>query len=307
MLERILHFSINHRWLVVMLVLAAAGVGAYALKDLPIDAVPDITGKGVVITTSAPSLSPLEMEKRVTLVLETTLAGIPGLRYTSSHSWNGLSQITCYFEDDVDVYFARTQVSERLREAKEALPPGIEPKMGPVSTGLGEVFMWTVEFAHPDGKGVTVAKRADGRSQPGWQEDGTYLTPEGRRLATDVERATYLRTVQDWIVRPQVRGVKDIADVDVQGGYVKQYVVEPDTQALISRGLTYRDLIDALEKSQVSAGAGYVEQKGEAYLVRALGLLNNAQEIGRVIVAQREGTPVHVSDVAKVVSGHEQQ
>ena len=178
MLERILHFSIHHRWLVVVLTLIAAGVGAYALIDLPIDAVPDITGKGVVVTTGSAAFSPLEMEKRITLPLESALAGIPGLKYTSSFSRNGLSQITCYFEDDVEIYFARTLVSERLREAKETLPAGVEPKMGSVTTALGEVYIWALDFAHPDGKGAAIAP--DG--QPGWQRDGSYVTPELEKL-----------------------------------------------------------------------------------------------------------------------------
>src|SRR5262249_49546218 len=152
--------------------------------------------------TLAPALSPLEIEKQVTFPIETALAGIPGLQSTRSLSRNGFSQVTAVFDDDVNIYFARQQVSERLSEARESLPPGVEPAMGPISTGLGVVFMYTVEFAHPDGKGATIS---DG--SPGWQSDGSYLTPEGEKLTSDFARAAYLRTVQDWIIRPQLKGV----------------------------------------------------------------------------------------------------
>src|SRR4051794_17931231 len=202
MLERILKFSVHHRFLVVMLAVGVAGVGVFSLQRLPIDAVPDITNNQVQINTLAPALSPEDVEKQITFPIETALAGIPGLESTRSISRNGFSQVTAIFQDDVDLYFARNQINERLAEAREGLPAGAEPSMGPITTGLGEVYMWTVEYEHPGGKGATVA---DG--QPGWQSDGSYLSPEGRRLSTDVERAAYLRTVQDWIIRPQLKNV----------------------------------------------------------------------------------------------------
>src|SRR5262245_6239917 len=212
MIERLLRFSILNRWLIVLLTLAAAGVGVYSLTRLPIDAVPDITNNQVQINTFFAALSPLEMEKQVTFPIETALAGIPGLQSTRSLSRNGFSQVTAIFEDSVDIYFARNQVGERLLEARESLPPDAEPAMGAISTGLGEVFMYTVEFIHPHGKGAGVA---DG--SPGWQSDGSYLTPEAQRLQTDFEREAYLRTVQDWIIRPQLKSVKDVAGVDSIG------------------------------------------------------------------------------------------
>src|SRR6185436_13953430 len=196
MLERILKFSINHSFLVVMLALAVAGVGVYSLGQLPIDAVPDITNNQIQINTLFPALSPVEIEKQVTFPIETALAGIPGLQSTRSLSRNGFSQVTAIFDDDVDIYFARQQVNERLGEARESLPPGADPMMGPISTGLGEVYMWTVEYEHPEGAGATIK---DGEA--GWQSDGSYLTPEGQRLKGELEHAAYLRTVQDWIIR----------------------------------------------------------------------------------------------------------
>lgn len=201
MLEKVLQFSIRHRFLIVLLTLAAGAAGVYSLMNLPIDAVPDITNNQVQINIVFPALSPVEIEKQVTFPIETALAGIPGLQSTRSLSRNGFSQVTAIFEDDVNIYFARQQVNERLLEARENLPPGAEPKMGAISTGLGEVYMWTVEYEHPDGKGT---KGVDG--EPGWQSDGSYLTPEGERLTTSLERAAYLRTVQDWIIRPQLKG-----------------------------------------------------------------------------------------------------
>jgi len=214
MLEAVLHFSIKNRWLIVLLTIMAAAVGVYSLSKLPIDAVPDITNNQVQINAAAPSLSPIEVEKQVTFPIENALAGIPGLQSTRSLSRNGFAQVTAVFEDDINIYFARQQVSERLGEAGESIPPGVEPILGPIATGLGEVYMWTVLYEHPHGEGAPIS---DGR--PGWQGDGSYLTPEGRTLTTDLERASYLREVQDWIIRPQLKGVKDVAGVDAIGGY----------------------------------------------------------------------------------------
>src|SRR5215471_6965786 len=149
MLERIIKFSIQNRWLVLLLTLVVAAIGVYSMTRLAIDAVPDITNNQVQINTLAPALSPLEIEKQVTFPIETALAGIPGLQSTRSLSRNGFSQVTAVFDDDVNIYFARQQVGERLSEARESLPPGVEPAMGAISTGLGEVFMYTVEFSHP--------------------------------------------------------------------------------------------------------------------------------------------------------------
>jgi cobalt-zinc-cadmium resistance protein CzcA len=300
MLERILKFSIHHRFLVVILAVAVAGLGVFSLQRLPIDAVPDITNNQVQVNTLFSALSPTEVEKQITFPIETALAGIPGLQTTRSLSRNGFSQVQAVFEDEVDIYFARQQVNERLTEARENLPPGADPMMGPISTGLGEVYMWTVEYEHPEGKGATAR---DG--EPGWQSDGSYLTPEGQRLASDVERAAYLRTVQDWIIRPQLKGVKDVAGVDAIGGYVKEYHVQPDPMKLVSYGFTFGDVIEALEKNNVSAGAGYVEHKGESYLVRAAGRIENPQQIAEIVVGTRNGTPIHVRDVASVGVGRE--
>jgi cobalt-zinc-cadmium resistance protein CzcA len=300
MLERVLQFSVRNRWLVVLLTVAAAALGVYSLSRLPIDAVPDITNNQVQINTVFAALSPFEVEKQITFPIETALAGTPGLQYSRSLSRNGFSQVVAVFDDDVDLYFARQQVLERLNEARESLPPGAEPKMGPITTGLGEIYVWTVEFKHPHGQGATVV---DG--QPGWQSDGAYLTPEGQKLRTPLELSSYLREVQDWIIRPQVKGVNGVAGVDAIGGYVKQYHVQPDPMKLISYGLTFHEVIEALEKNNVSTGAGYIEHKGEAYLVRAAGRIQDQDQIASIVVGSRNGTPIYVRDVAQVGLGEE--
>ncbi len=300
MLQRILRFSIYHPGFIVLMTLTAAAVGVFSLMRLPIDAVPDITNNQVQINALAPSLSPFEVEKQVTFLVETSLAGIPGLQYTRSLSRNGFSQVTAVFDDDVDIYFARNQVNERLGEVRESLPPDAEPTMGPIATGLGEIYMWTVGFDHPDGKGAPIH---DG--QAGWQSDGSYLTLEGERLRSEVERAAYLRTVQDWIIRPQLKSVRDVAGVDSIGGYVKQYQVRPDPHALVGYGLTFHDVIEALERNNVSTGAGFVEHLGEAYVVRASGRIETLEQIDKIVIATRNGIPIHIHDVAEVGIGGE--
>ncbi len=300
MLQRVLRFSIYHPGFVLLLTVIGVVAGVFSLLRLPIDAVPDITNNQVQINTVAPSLSPFEVEKQVTFVVETSLAGIPGLEYTRSLSRNGFSQVTAVFSDDVDIYFARNQVNERIGQVRESLPPGAEPTMGPIATGLGEIYMWTVGFDQPDGKGAEV-----GEGEPGWQADGSYRTPEGERLRTAVERAAYLRTVQDWIIRPQLKSVPGVAGVDSIGGYVKQYQVRPDPEKLVGYGLTFHDVIEALERNNVSTGAGFVEHLGEAYVVRASGRIERVEQIAPIVIATREGVPIRVRDVADVGIGGE--
>ena len=300
MIERILQFAIAQRLFVVLVVGAIAAFGARSLQLLPIDAVPDITNNQVQINTRAPALSPFEIEKNVTLPIETALAGIPGLEYTRSLSRNAFSQVTVVFRDKVDIYFARTQVAQRLAQAREALPQNVEPKMGPVSTGLGEIYMWTVEYQHPHGKGAPIT---DG--QAGWQSDGSYLTPEGLRLRKDFELAMYLRTVQDWIIRPQLKTVLGVAEVDAIGGYEQQFQVQPDPHKLLSLGLSFADVIKALERNNAGIGAGYIERRGESYVVRSSGRVENATDIGNIVLTSKNGVPVYLKDIAEIGVGRE--
>jgi cobalt-zinc-cadmium resistance protein CzcA len=296
MISHILAFSIQRRWLVVLFSLTAAVLGAWSLNRLPIDAVPDITNKQVQVNTTAPALSPAEIEKQVTLRIETALAGIPGLESTRSLSRNGFSQITAIFTERTDIYFARQQVAERLVELRAALPSGVAPRLGPISTGLGEIYMWAVDYA---------PGAASALGQPGKQPDGSYLTADGQKLTTEIERAAYLRAVQDWIIRPQLRGVRGVAEVDSIGGYVKQYQVQPDPARLIALGLSFADVVHALEVNNLSRGASTIERNGEGVVVRTSGRLENIADISGVVVTTRNGIPVRINDVANVAIGGE--
>ena len=217
---------------------------------------------------------------------------------TRSISRNGFSQVTAVFTDRTDIYFARQQVTERLAQSRDSLPANAQPILAPLSTGLGEIFFYSVAFRHPDGKGL---KTVDGK--PGWQSDGSYLTPEGERLTTELAKAAYLRTVQDWIIRPQMRAVRGVAGVDSNGGYVKQYLIEPNLNALASYGLSVTELADAMERANLSAGSNYVRRAGESFLVRADARLKSIEDIQEAVVATRNGVPVRVKDVGQVVIG----
>ena len=298
MIERILATSVRLRWLVAFLTVVVVAFGAWQITRLPIDAVPDVTNRQVQISTFVPSLGPVDVEKQVTFPVETALAGIPGLEMTRSFSRNGFSQVTAVFTDATSIYFARAQVTERLAQAKDSLPAGVQPNLAPLSTGLGEIFFYSIAFRHPDGKGV---KAIDGK--PGWQSDGSYLTPEGERLTTELAKAAYLRTVQDWIIRPQMRNVKGVAGVDSNGGYVKQYLIEPNLNALASYGISITELADAMERANVSAGSNYVRRAGESFLVRADARLKSIEDIQEAVVATRNGVPVRVKDVGQVTIG----
>ncbi|MBX9650400.1 MAG: CusA/CzcA family heavy metal efflux RND transporter, partial [Xanthobacteraceae bacterium] len=296
MIEWIVELSIRRRWAVIALGAIVMMLGGWALARLPIDAVPDITNKQVQINTTAPALSPGEIEKQVTFLIETALTGAPGLEGTRSLSRNGFSQVTAVFSEATDIYFARQQVGERLTEIRGRLPQGIEPHVGPTSTGLGEIYMWTVNFsagqAVPDGA-------------PGLQSDGRFLTPEGALLASDVEKSAYLRTVQDWILKPQIRLVPGVAGVDSIGGYLKQYQVNPDAAKLIALGLTFADVAKAIEGNNVSRGARYIERNGEGIVVRSGGRIESVEELGAVVVSTRGGVPVRIRDLATVSIGGE--
>src|SRR6267154_415620 len=325
MIARVLAFSVRRRWYVLLSTIAAAVSGAWASTLLPIDAVPDITNVQVQVNAFAPALSPLEVEKQVTFPIEVALAGTPGLEKTWSFSRNGFAQVTAVFTDKTDIYFARQQVTERLNEAKAALPPGVDLKMGPVSTGLGEVYWWSVDYEPPPspppppsltlprergregwGKGEGKEGAVPVRDrEPGWQSDGSYLTPEGERLGDELSRLVYLRTIQDWIVRPQLKTVRGVAGADAIGGYVKQYRVEPDSAKLVGYGLSISQIVSAIEANNASRGANYIERFGEGYVVRTSGRVESLAEIRDIVVATRGDTPVYVKDVADVTVGRD--
>ena len=299
MIRPILAFSIANRYAVILVTVIAAMFGAWAMTRLPIDAVPDVTNNQVQINAIAPALTPVEIEKQVTVLVERALAGTPNLESLRSFSRNGFAQLTAVFNDKVDVYFARSQINERLIEVRGNLPPGVEVRLGPISTGLGEIFWWAVEYQRPGER----APVKDGKS--GWQSDGSYLTPEGERLTDDFRRTVYLRTVQDWIIRPQMKSVQGVAGADAIGGFVKEYQIQPDPMRLIGYGLTFRDVASAIEANNATRGANYLERNGEGYIVRAGGLIENIDQIRDIVVTTRSGVPILVRDVAEVTIGRE--
>jgi len=298
MMQRIISFSVHQRWLVVLLVALVGMFGAWSLTHLPIDAVPDITNNQVQITARAQALSAFEIEKQVTFPIENALAGIPGLEYTRSLSRNGFAQVVAIFNDSYDIYFARQQVSERLTQVRTDFPPQVETVLGPIATGLSEIYMWTVRF-----KDFNPATAQDG--EPGWQRDGDYLTAEGALLHTPIEKEAYLRTVQDWIIRPQLRTVPGVAGVDSLGGYVKQYHVQPDPAKLNALGLSFSDLSAVIDRNNLSRGAGYVERNGEGLVVHSGGRLETIEDIRNVVATTRNGFPVRVGEIATVGIGKE--
>ncbi len=297
MFTSIITASVRFRWFIVLAVSLVAALGLFELTKLPIDAVPDITNRQVQITTVAPALAPEQIERQVTYPLETALAGIPGLTSTRSLSRNGFSQITAIFTDQTDIYFARQQVAERLAAASEGLPEGVEPGLSPITTGLGEVLMWTVDYVPFNSENLSKP------GQPGWQAGGAYLTPEGDRLTTAEQRATYLRTVQDWIIAPQMRTTTGLAGVDTVGGYVKEYAVRPNASQLAAYGLGLNDLVEAVERANTQAGAGYIQRAGEALVVRTDALALTIDDLAQAPVVNRGGLVVRVADVATVEIG----
>jgi cobalt-zinc-cadmium resistance protein CzcA len=276
MLERIINFSIRQRWLILIATAAVAVLGIYNYQRLPIDAVPDITNVQVQINTAASGYSPLEAEQRITFPIETAMGGLPKLEYTRSVSRYGLSQVTVIFKDGTDIYWARQLVNERIQEVKSKLPPGIEPSPGPITTGLGEIYMFNVEA------------EAGARNA-----DGTEVTPRD------------LRTVQDWIIKPQLRNVPGVIDVNSIGGFLKQYHVTPHPDKLRAYGLTFRDLMTALADNNANIGAGYIERNGEQYLIRSPGQVAGIEDIQQIVVGNRDGIPIHMDDVADVFLGKE--
>ena len=275
-LEQLIRAAIAHRWLVLLLTLGVAALGAWSFTQLPIDATPDITNVQVQINTEARGYSPLEAEQRITFPLETALAGIPKLDYTRSLSRYGLSQVTVVFKDGTDIYFARQQVSERIAQVKSQLPAGVEPELGPIATGMGEIFLYTVT-ADPDAR----------------QPDGKPWTP------------TDLRTLNDWVVRPQLRSTPGVTELNTIGGYSRQIHVAPDPAKLLAYGFTLDDVVEAVAQNNQNVGAGYIERNGQELLVRIPNQATGLQALEEIVLDRRDGVPIRVRDVATVGEGTE--
>lgn len=276
MLESIIRLSLARRGFVLFVVLFLIGLGVWNFTRLPIDAVPDITNVQVVVNTEAPGYTPLEVEQRVTFALENAMAGIAHLDHTRSISRYSLSQITVVFDEGTDIYFARQQVAERMNAASADLPPGLEPTLGPIATGLGEIFMFTVD------------------AEPGASHaDGTPITP------------TDLRSVHDWIIRPQLLRVRGVVEVNPIGGYRKEILIAPEPRKLLAYGISYADIAAAIERNNANRGAGFIEHNGEQWLLRVPGQAQNIAELGAIVVAAARGVPIRVRDVASVSVGKE--
>lgn len=276
MLTNIIKLSLSRPGLVMFGVLLLIGLGTWNFTRLPIDAVPDITNVQVTVNTEAPGYTPLEVEQRVTFPLENAMSGIPRLSYTRSVSRYSLSQITVVFEEGTDIYFARQQVAERVNAVKGELPQLLEPAMGPISTGLGEIFMFTVS-ATPGARNA----------------DGSTVTP------------TNLRSVHDWIIRPQLLRVSGVAEINPIGGFKKEVLVAPDPVKLLARGLTFEDVIRALTDNNSNQGAGFIEHNGSQWLMRVPGQADDIEALGAIVVRESDSVPVRVRDVAQVGLGLE--
>jgi heavy metal efflux system protein len=276
MIESIVRFSITRSGVVMTLMLAFIALGIYNYQRLPIDAVPDITNVQVQINTQAAGYTPLEVEQRITVPIETAITGLPGLEYRRSLSRYGLSQVTVVFKEGTDIYFARQLVNERLQQARSRLPDEVEPAMGPIATGLGEIFLYSVE--------------AD---------------PEARQPDGSAYDATALRSLQDWVIRPQLLQVPGVTEVNSIGGYAKQFHVQPDPARLLAYGLSLEDVAQAIERNNANQGAGYLERNKEQLLVRIPGQVTGIGDLQRLVIATREGVPITVADVAEVGLGKE--
>jgi cobalt-zinc-cadmium resistance protein CzcA len=267
MLDKILQFALQQRLLIILATAILIGSGLWAMKKLPVDAFPDVTNVQVQILTQAGGMAPTEVEKLITFPIETSMGGLPRLHEMRSLSKVGLSVITIVFEDGVDIYFARQQVFEKLQQARDRLPKGIEPQMGPVTTGLGEIYQYI--------------------------------------LTSDKYDARELRSIQDWLVRPILRTVPGVTDVNSFGGQVKQYQVMLDPGKLKSLNLTIHDVMEAVEKNNATVGAGYIEHREEQYMVRGIGLARGVDDLKDIVVKSSGGTPIHVHDVGEVAIGNE--
>ncbi len=264
-MERLIRIITRQRLLVFLFTAVLVGMGVSSWRRLPIDAFPDVTNTQVMVLTEAPGLSPVDVERQITTPIELALAGLPRKREVRSMSKATLSQVIVVFEDEVDIYFARQLVFERLAQAREQLPEGMEPKLGPISTGLGEIYQYT--------------------------------------LKSDRHDLTELRTLQDWVVSPQLRNIPGVTEVNSFGGFVKQFQVIVDPDALLKFGIALRDVTVAVAENNANAGGSFIVKGWEQSYVRSVGLIRTLQDIEEVVLRARDGTPVLLKDVAEVRVG----
>jgi len=273
MIDRLIDRSLHHRSLVVVGVFILVGLGIRSFVGLPIDAFPDVTNIQVEVLSSAPGMSPLEVERFVTYPLEMTMRGLPRLTQLRSVSRFGLSVITAVFEDGTDIYFARQNVHERIGEAVDMVPPGVEIAMGPVSTAMGEIYQYTLEAPVPGDE------------------------------AGRIDSLTNLRTIQDWTLAPLLKSIPGVNEINSFGGYIRQYQVTADPDKLLKYNLSLDDLAKALPENNLNVGGNILQQGSIQYLVRGIGLLQSVEDIGNVILKSEGGTPIFVRDVAEVRPG----
>jgi len=274
MIHTLSQFSVEKRWLILVFTMMIAALGWQKAQELPLDAVPDMTNVQVQINSEADGFSPLEAEQRITFIIENAMSGIPNLNYTRSLSRYGLSQVTVVFKDGTDIYWARQQVNERLQNIRTQLPKEIDPTTGPISSGLGEIFTYAI-----------YAKQG-------------VVKPNGQPY-----NAQDLRTIQDWIIRPQLVKVPGITEINTVGGFEKQYQVTPDPAKLLAYNLSLSDVIHALENNNQTIGAGYIERHGEQFLVRSEGQLKSIEDIENVVVGKQDDAPVRIQDIASIGFG----
>ncbi|TAK59200.1 MAG: efflux RND transporter permease subunit, partial [Bacteroidetes bacterium] len=268
MINRLIEFALKQRLLVIALVILVAAIGFYALNNIPIDAFPDVTNVQVQVISEAPGLSPVEVEKLVTSPIEIAMNGLPQLSEIRSISKYGLTVVTVVFEDNVDIYFARQLVFERLQKARESLPPTVpDPEMGPITSGMGEIYQYFLESDSLDLMG--------------------------------------LRTIQDWYIKPQLRTVPGVTEVNSFGGLVKQYQILLDPQKLLSYDITLAEAFEAIEKNNSVTGGNYLEHASEQYIIRGIGLAQQEQDFENIIVKNVNGTPIYIKNIADVTVGPE--
>ncbi|MEW6456411.1 MAG: CusA/CzcA family heavy metal efflux RND transporter [Acidobacteriota bacterium] len=273
MIEKIISFSLNQKLMIIVVVILLITLGIYSFMRLPIDAFPDVTNIQVEILSTAPGRSPLEVEKFVTYPIEIAMRGLPGLTQIRSVSRFGLSVVTVVFEDDVDIYFARQLVLERLIEAKEKVPEGVDISMGPVSTAMGEIYQYTLEGNEPDDETDRIR----------------YLTE--------------LRTIQDWVISPILKTIPGVNEINSFGGYIKQYQVYADSDKLLKFDISLDDVVEGLKRNNRNVGGNIFQRYSQQYLIRGIGLLQSVKDIENIVLKSRDGIPVFMRDVADVEIG----